>query len=450
MDRFIAHIDANKQRYLEELRTIVRQPSIAAQGIGIEETAALVQQRLQKLGAEVQVLRLPGAAPLVYGAIGQGARTLLIYDHYDVQPAEPLDLWHSPAFEPTERDGKLYARGVADNKGNLMLRIQALESWLATEGELPIRIAFLVEGEEEIGSVNLDAYCHQYPELLRADGCLWETGGKNATEQPTIMCGAKGICYVELVARGAAYDLHSSNATFVPNPAWRLTWALATLKDQNENVLIPGFYDRVRPPSAADIEALSSIPLDDELLLKDYGIKDFLGGLRGVERFKTHLFSPTCTICGMVSGYTGQGSKTVLPSEARAKIDFRLVPDMDPAEIVRLLRAHLDANGFSDIEILEFGHERAARSPVDSMVTRAMTQAIRTTYGKEPVLYPTMAGTGPMYPVCAEPGTPVTSGCGAGYHGTLVHAPNENIRIADYWEAMRCMGAFIKAFAATD
>jgi acetylornithine deacetylase/succinyl-diaminopimelate desuccinylase-like protein len=364
-----------------------------------------------------------------------------------VQPPEPLERWVSPAFEPTARDGKLYARGVADNKGNLMLRLQAIESWLATEGELPITINFLVEGEEEIGSVHLEQFCHQYADLLRADGCLWETGGRNALEHPAINCGAKGICYVELVARGASHDLHSSNATVVPNPAWRLTWALSTLKTPDERILIPGFYDRVRPPSAADLRALESVPLDDEALLADFGISDFLGGVRGIERLKTHLFSPTCTICGLVSGYTGEGSKTVLPSEARAKIDFRMVPDQDPNEIVKSLRAHLDANGFSDIEILEFGHERAARSPTDALPTRAMAAAIREVYGQNPIIYPTMAGTGPMYPVCEALGTPVTSGCGTGYQGSLVHAPNENIRIADYWDAMRCMGAFIRAFA---
>jgi acetylornithine deacetylase/succinyl-diaminopimelate desuccinylase-like protein len=370
-----------------------------------------------------------------------------VYDHYDVQPPEPLDAWHSPAFEPTQRDGKLYARGVADNKGNLMLRLQAIESWLATEGELPITINFLVEGEEEIGSVHLEEFCHQHADLLRADGCLWETGGRNALEQPTINCGAKGICYVELVVRGASYDLHSANATVVPNPAWRLTWALATLKGPDERVLIPGFYDRVRPPSEADLRALESIPLDDEALLAEFGIDQFIGGVRGIERLKTHLFNPTCTICGLVSGYTGAGSKTVLPSEARAKIDFRMVPDQDPNEIVAALRKHLDANGFGDIAIVELGHERAARSPTDALPSRAMAAAIREVYGESPIIYPTMAGTGPMYPVCEAVGTPVTSGCGTGYQGSLVHAPNENVRLDDYWGAMRCMGAFIRAFA---
>jgi acetylornithine deacetylase/succinyl-diaminopimelate desuccinylase-like protein len=448
MDRFSAHLEANRDRYLDELYALLRQPSIAAQGVGIEETAALVARRLERLGAEVRLLRRPGAAPLVFGSIGRGARTLLIYDHYDVQPPEPLELWDSPPFEPTLRQGKLYARGVADNKGNLMLRIQAVESWLAAEGELPLRINFLVEGEEEIGSVNLEAYCHEHADLLRADGCLWETGGRNALEQPTIMCGAKGICYVELVARGASHDLHSSNATFVPNPAWRLTWALATLKGPDERVLIPGFYDRVRPPSAAELRALERIPPEDDALLADFGLESFLGGVRGVERLRRHLFEPTCTICGLHSGYTGPGSKTVLPSEARAKLDFRMVPDQDPAEIVRLLRAHLDAHGFGDIQILEFGHERAARFDPETPVIAAMARAIRATYGQEPVVYPSMAGTGPVYPVCAAVGTPMTTGCGTGYQGTRIHAPNENIRLVDYWDAMRCMGAFIREFAA--
>lgn len=447
MERFTAHIEANRERYAAELHEFLRTPSVAAQGLGIEETASWVAARLERIGAEVQVIRLPNASPVIYGAIGSGARTLLIYDHYDVQPPEPLDLWTTPPFEPTLRDGKLYARGVADNKGNLLLRIQALESWLATEGELPLRIKVVVEGEEEIGSVNLPAFCTQYADLLKADGCLWETGGRAPTEQPLVTCGAKGICYVELVARGANADLHSANATVVPNPAWRLTWALSTLKAPDERILIPGFYDRVRPPSEADLRAIETIPNDDDLLLGDFGIPAFLNNLHGIERIKAHLFNPTCTICGLDSGYQGPGSKTVLPSEARAKIDFRLVPDMDPQEIVQLLRAHLDANGFSDIEILEHGHEHAARSDINAAVVQAMVAASRETYGDEPIIYPTMAGTGPMYPLCAAFGTSVTSGCGTGYQGTRVHAPDENIRMDDYWTAMRCMGAFMRHFA---
>jgi acetylornithine deacetylase/succinyl-diaminopimelate desuccinylase-like protein len=448
MSTFDAYIDAHKARFLDELANLVRQPSVAAQNVGIAETAALVRARLERIGAEVKMLEADGGSPMVYATLGSGERTLLIYDHYDVQPAEPLELWHSPPFEPTERDGKLYGRGVADNKGNLMLRIQAIEAWMATRGELPVKIIFAVEGEEEVSSRTLPAICRDYAELLKADGCLWETGGRNIDERPVITAGAKGIQYVELVARGASQDLHSQYGAVVPNPAWRLTWALATLKSPDGRVLIPGFYDGIRPPSEADIAALASIPDNDAALLADFGIPSFINGMTGIERLKSHLFDPTCTICGLVSGYTGEGSKTVLPAEARAKIDFRLVPDMEPDDIAAKLRAHLDNNGFNDIEIVHLGGEHAARSDLNSAVVRAAVDSARQTYNLEPIVYPTMAGTGPMYPLCQALGTPVTSGAGAGYHGTQVHAPNENIRIADYWLAMRWMGNFIEAFGA--
>lgn len=448
MEQFDAYIDAHKEQFLDELFTLLRIPSVSAQGQGLTEAASQVKHCLEHIGADVQLISTNDGAPVVYATIGHGPRRLLIYDHYDVQPAEPLDLWHTPAFEPTVQDGKLYARGTADNKGNLMLRIQAIESWLATHGDIPIQIAFVIEGEEEVSSRTLSAFCQNNAELLRSDGCLWEVGGRDVNDCPLVSCGAKGIQYVELIARGATHDLHSANAPIVANPAWRLTWALATLKAPDERILIPGFYDHIRPPSAADMHAIASIPHNDEALLANFGIPDFLGGVRGVEGLRRLLFEPTCTICGLVSGYTGQGSKTVLPSEARAKIDFRLVPDMEPAVVLRQLRAHLDAHGYADIEIVDLGGEHPARSDLNSAVVRAVVASAEATYGMPPVVYPTMAGTGPMYPLCQAFGTPVTSGAGCGYPGSLIHAPNEHIRLEDYWQGMRWMGQFIQAFAA--
>lgn len=445
MDQFSAYVDTHKERFLDELFALLRVPSVAAQGIGLNEASALVQQRLEKLGARVQLFSKNGGAPLVYGTIGSGPRRLLIYDHYDVQPAEPLELWTTPAFEPAIRNEKLYARGVADNKGNLMLRLQAIEAWLATRGELPLQIIFVIEGEEEVSSRTLPLFCQEHAALLQADGCLWETGGREINERPGIYCGAKGIQYVELVARGAAYDLHSSNATIVPNPAWRLTWALATLKAPDGRILIPHFYDQVRPPSSADLQALESIPLTDDDLLADYGLPAFLDDLRGVARLRRHLFEPTCTICGLVSGYTGPGSKTVLPSEARAKIDFRLVADMQPETVLRLLREHLDGQGFSDIEIVDLGSTYPARSDLDTAIVRALVASAERTYDLPAVVYPTMAGSGPMYELTH--GIPTASGAGCGYHGMQIHAPDENIRLADYWLAIRWMGHFIETFA---
>lgn len=446
MNRFSAYIETHKEKFLHELFTLLRVPSVSAQGRGLTEASTLVRQRLEKLGAEVRIFK-NGGAPLVYATIGQGARRLLVYDHYDVQPAEPLEQWTTPAFEPSIRDGKLYARGVADNKGNLMLRMQAIEAWLATQGDLPLQLVFVVEGEEESSSTTLPHFCRDYPELLRADGCLWETGGRDVGGNPMITCGVKGIQYVELVAYGASHDLHSSNATIVPNPAWRLIWALATIKDPNGRVLIPGFYDPIRPPSVADLESLESVPNNDDALLASYGIPHFLDNIRGLERLRRHLFEPTCTICGLVSGYTGAGSKTVLPGEARAKIDFRLVPDMEPQTVLRQLRAHLDAQGFTDIELLDLGGEHPARSDLNSDIVQAAISSAELTYAMPAVVYPTMAATGPMYLLGPMHGTPVTSGAGCGYHGMQIHAPDENIYLDDYWLSMRWMGQLVKAFA---
>lgn len=445
-DQFVAYMDSHKERFLDEYFELLRIPSVAAQGTGIDEAVAWVRQRLERLGAEVRIIPT-GGSPVVVGTLGAGDRRLNIYDHYDVQPAEPLELWETPPFEPTIRDGKVFARGASDNKGNLMLRIQAIEAWLATQGSLPCAITFLIEGEEEIGSVNLPTFCRNHADLLKADGCLWETGGVAIDGRPVVDCGAKGMQYVELVARGASHDLHSSLAAVVPNPAWRLVWALATLKAPDGRILIPGFYDQVRPPSEADMRALESIPDNDEAILADLNIPAFLDGVRGVAMQQRLLFDPTCTICGMVSGYTGQGSKTVLPAEARVKIDFRLVPDMEPHRVAQQLRAHLDAHGFGDIEVQELNGQYPARSDLGSGVVRAAAAAAEATYGVPVVLRPTMAGTGPMYPLCQEVGTPVCSGAGCGYHGDMIHAPNENIRLDNYWKAMEWMGLFLHAFA---
>ncbi len=449
MDQFRAYVQEQQGRFLEEFFAFLRVPSVSAQGQGLDEAVGIVQRRLKSLGAEVRLLSAGGGNPVVYATLGSGERHLLIYDHYDVQPAEPLELWESPAFEPTIRDGKIFARGASDNKGNLMMRLQAIEAWQATQGTLPLSLAFVIEGEEEIGSPTLPAFCVAYGDLLRADGCLWETGEVDYEGRPVVECGAKGMQYVELIARGATADRHSSLAPVIPNPAWRLTWALATLKGADERVAIPGFYDAVRPPGAADEQALATIPDQDADMLEDAGLPAFLGGVRGGDMWRKLLFEPTCTICGLVSGYTGMGAKTVLPAEARAKIDFRLVPDMEPATVIQQLRAHLDTHGFSDIEIVDLSGLRAARTSLDAPIVQAMVQSGEATYGTPAVVYPTMPGTGPMDMLCQQIGTPACSGAGAGYNGDQIHAPNEHIRERDYWAGMEWMARFMEAFATT-
>ena len=443
---FDAYVRARAHEYVDELKALIRQPTVSAQGIGVEDTATLVLERARRAGIGAEALRADGGPPTIVGETGRGARTLLVYNHYDVQPPDPLDEWETPPFEPTERGGLLFGRGVSDNKGNLMARLQALEAYRATIGELPLRIRVLYEGEEESGSEHLAAFVAKYGDRLRADGCIWEAGYKDAAGRPTISCGLKGIAYVELCVRGAAKDAHSSLATIVPNPAWRLVWALATLKNERDEITIGGFMDEVRDPSAAELAELERVPFDEAGMLRIHGISHFVRDVHGAELKRKHFFEPTCTICGIVSGYTGTGSKTVLPAMASAKIDFRLVPDLTPEKVARLLRAHLDRRGFRDVEVVPSHGERPSRWPTDSPVARAAVAACRAAYGVDPVIYPLMAGSGPMAQVCDALGIPVT-GFGSGNAASANHAPNENIAIADYVDHIRAFGRFLSAFA---
>jgi acetylornithine deacetylase/succinyl-diaminopimelate desuccinylase-like protein len=444
---FDAFVRAREREYIDELKVLIRQPTVSAQGIGIPETARIVLDRTMKRGGiAAEALTVDGGPPTIVGETGRGERTLLIYNHYDVQPPDPLDEWETPPFEPVERDGFLFGRGVSDNKGNLMARLQAIEAYRATIGELPLRIRVLYEGEEESGSAHLAAFVTRHGERLRADGCIWEAGYKDAAGRPTISCGLKGIAYVELRVRGAKKDAHSSLATIVPNPAWRLVWALATLKNDADEITIDGFMDAVRPPTAADRALLEDLPFDEQGMLRIHGITRFVRGLHGYELKKKHFLEPTCTICGVVSGYTGAGSKTVLPAVASAKIDFRLVPDLMPEKVTSLLRAHLDRRGFQDVEVVPGHGEPPSRWPTDSVTAKAAVQACRNAYGTAPVVYPLLAGSGPMAQVCDTLGIPV-AGFGSGNAASANHAPNENIAIVDYVDHIRAFGRFLHTFA---
>jgi len=448
LEDFYAWVDENGDRFLDQLKTLCSQPSIAAQGVGTRETANIVLDMLEGIGADARLIEVAGAPPVVYGEIGQGKKTLIIYDHYDVQPPEPLDQWESQPFSPEIRKGFLYCRGVADNKGDLASRLQAIEGYQATMGRLPLKIKFVFEGEEEIGSPHLAQFVEKNKELLLgADGCLWEGARVDTSGRPELYLGLKGILYVELRARGASRDMHSSWAPLVPNPAWRLVWALGTLKDENDRLTMDGLMEYVAEPPDEDMELLERIPFDDEEMKEDLGLPELLGGVKGTEAVRSLLYSPTCTICGMVAGYTGEGSKTVLPSEAGVKLDFRLVPNLKPEVVLELLRKHLDRRGFDDVEIVGFSAEHPAKSSPDAPVARAAIQAATIVYGQEPVVYPSMAGSGPMYPLSTALGIPAVSGLGVGHAQSRIHAPNENIRLEDYFQAVKFTGEFIRVFS---
>ncbi len=445
-DRVWQYIEAHKDNLLEDLKASCRLPSISGQAADLESMALWLKNRLQQVGCKAELWPVDGGPPIVWGTTGGGDRSILSYSHYDVQPPDPLDLWETPPFEPTVRDGKLYARGAADDKGDLLARIQAVEIYQALYGQLPLQVKFFVEGEEEIGSPNLDPVAALHAGELRSDGCLWESGEFDSHERYTIYLGVKGIQYVELRARGAKHDLHSAYAPVAPNPAWRLVQALNTLKAADDAITIDGFTDHVRAVTPQEEAFLDSIPYDGDALKRNWGIDAFINNMDDREALRAFLYAPTCTICGIRSGFIDEGQKTVLPSDASVKIDFRLVPDLYPALVLELLRAHLDRRGFNDIEIVPRSACPTSRSRPDADIVQAVIKTAEHVYGHEPVVFPSHGGSGPMYPLVQGldmDGVTV----GVGYVGTNMHAPNENIRLDDYFRNIVFLVELFRRFA---
>jgi len=347
------HIDAHQEEFVEDLAKLVRQPSVAARGEGIEQCAKIVEAMMKEVGLSTKIIREEGGNPVVYGELESEAaeKTLLFYDHYDVQPPEPLEEWISDPYSCEIRDGKIYGRGVADNKGNTVSRLKAVQAFLETVGSVPVNIKFVVEGEEEIGSPHLAPVIKANKELFSADAGIWEFGGIDRKGHPLVYLGLKGILAVELRTVGANRDVHSANAPLIPNPAWRLVWALNTLKNESDEILIDGFYDNVVPPSAEEMEYVKAIPFEEEEKKRDLGLNEFINKVTGLEAVKALLYEPTCTINGLLTGYTSAGSKTVLPNKAMVKLDFRLVPSQMPDEIFSKVVKHLNRHGFGDIEV---------------------------------------------------------------------------------------------------
>ena len=445
IDRYIDnHLDAS----IAELTRLCAQPSVSAQNWGLQECASLVGDMLSHREFKVNIIPTAGA-PVVYAERqGASAKTLLFYNHYDVQPAEPLNLWETPPFEPSRRDGKLYGRGVNDDKGHFTSRLYALDALLAENENLPCNIKFILEGEEEISSPHLHEFMKEHYQLLKSDACIWESGGVDFHDAPQQALGMRGICYVELSVKTANQDVHSGlGGSIFPNAAWRLIWALNTLKDQDENILIPGFYDRVKAPNAQQVALLSALPDPAEEYKKRYGIQHFLKGMQGGLEFRqAAVFEPTCTIYGLTSGYQGAGTKTVLPARASAKIDFRLVPDQTPEEVFDLLTAHLERQGFNDIKVQLLGGGRPAVTDPDDPFVKLVIDTALDVYDQPMVVEPMIGGSGPNAIFKQYLGVPIVS-AGIGHPGSQAHAPNENIRLDLYLKGTKHVAHIIKAFS---
>ncbi len=450
-----AKLEAYLESHADECQTVVeqlcRQPSIAAQNLGLKETADLVQSLLDDAGFATQLLEVEGAPPAVYGEQrGRSPFTLLLYNHYDVQPPDPLELWESPPFEPTVRDGKLFARGVSDNKGELAARLAAVRALRAINGELPITIRWIVEGEEEVGSPHFAALAKRYAALLRADGCLWEGMGFDRADRPEIALGTKGLLYVQLEDQGAGRDAHSGAAPILPSAAWRLVQALASLRTPEGKVRIPGFYEAVRSPTRAEQEALAQQTNMEEEWRQTYQVSEFADGLTGLPLRERQAFSPTCNIDGLLSGYTGEGVKTVLPARAMAKVDFRLVPDQDPDDILAKLEAHLQAEGYGDIQVTGLGSAEPVVTPIEHPFVQRILQISESFADKPPSIHPILGGTLPLLgalrrfvgvPGLCAPGNP-------SYWASGAHAPNEQIRLSDLSRAVRFTCYLLDALAS--
>jgi acetylornithine deacetylase/succinyl-diaminopimelate desuccinylase-like protein len=447
-DELDGYIASQRDRFLGELKELCAIPCEASDRSALDAAARWCRDRLGAAGfADARELRVDDAPALVVGETGGGGRTLIGVQHYDVQPAVPLELWETPPYEPALRDGALYARGVDDNKGHLLLRIQAVEAHRAVLGDLPIRVRLLIEGEEESGSNNLERLLALEPKLTDADGALKEGGALDSQGRPQLSLGGKGILYCHFRVRTMSRDAHSGGATHYPNAAWRLAHAFASLMDERGKVRIAGFYDDVRPPTAEERAMVERMPFDADATKEVVGISRFAFGRDDDEAKRASVFEPTCNICGIESGYNGPGSKTVIPREARGKVDFRLVPDQDPQEIAALLRAHLDRHGFSDVEFSAEEGEHPYRGPTDAPLVRAVAAVAEEAFGKPAVLIPSSGGTSPMWVVCAARRMPNVT-LGMGHPGAGAHAPNEHILLENYWRALRATVRLYSVFAS--
>jgi acetylornithine deacetylase/succinyl-diaminopimelate desuccinylase-like protein len=447
-DRLDALVAERLPVWADELVQYCRFPSEGGDGEALRGAADWTAERLRALGADVTVLELPGVPPLVVGEIGEGPRTVNLVQHYDVQPAEPHELWTTPAYAPAIRDGRVFARGATDNKGELLPRIWAVEAWLEAVGDLPARLRFLVEGEEEIGSGHLDELLDLEPAFRRADAALIEGGGLDLAGRPIVEGGGRGIVVFELSVRTIPYDAHSSLAVVLPSAPVRLVQALASMWSADGRPAIDGLDAGIRPPTAAQLAVADAIPetwFAD--LRREYGVDRFIGGLEDVELRRSTTFAPTLNVQGLWSGHTGPGPKTILPAEAHVRLDVRIVPDQEPGAIVETIRQHLDREGFPDIEIAPVEGERAWWTPPDHPVVQAAIAASESVVGAPAIVRVSAPGTVPMYQVCAEHRVPATT-LGAARDDCRAHAPDENIRLDDLATATRIAARFLDAFAA--
>ena len=444
-------IDANADECVRDLQRLVQQPSISAQNVGLRECAALVRDMMHDDGLPAELHELDEGPPVVFGHLEakKPAKTILCYSHYDVQPPEPLDEWtHGGPWSGDVVDGVLYGRGSTDNKSGVLAFNKAAKAFLEVRGEVPVNLKLFIEGEEEIGSPNLAAWAAKNEELLKADGmhCLdgsMETG----TAVPDVSLGLKSVLFVELIARGAKMDVHSLNFPLVESPVWELIWALNTILDKDRKILIEDWEEGIWELGPDDEEQLAdkAARVDLGALKEEWGISDFALGRDGVDAIRARTYEPTANIQGIIAGYTGPGRKTIIPNEARVRMDFRLIPNIQPADAIRKLKAHLEKHGFGHIEVQAFdGAEPPYKISVKEDISQAIIAAATEVYGELPVVN----GVSAEGAILRHVWIPCVL-TGFANPGANLHAPDENIHVDKYLQGIKYAAAIMEEFSKT-
>lgn len=429
-------IEERKEHYLQQLFSLLKQESISTTNVGVRECAQLLKEMMQASGIESRLIETEGH-PVVYGEWlkAENAFTVLIYGHYDVQPPEPLEEWQSPPFEPTIRDGRIYCRGVGDNKGQLMAQVLAIKTYLDSFGELPVNVKLVFEGEEENGSPHLAAFVTQHKELLACDLVYTSDGPMHVSGIPSVELGVRGILGVELVAHGAKWDHHSGNlGNIAPNPAWMLIDLLKTMRDEQGRVLIEGFYDNIRQPTAYELDLFRKLPFDRKELIEQIGYADIEEDAETFYRLLS--LEPTFNICGFHSGYGGEGSKTIIPAKASVKMDIRLVIDQDPDDIFQKLCTHVKKHA-PTVEVLHQGDMRPSRTSAELEIVKVVVEAVRDAYSIDPLLVPGVGGSLPDYVWTQILGVPSVMVPYANADEAN-HAPNENMEVELFYKGISC------------
>ena len=442
------YLEQQQDSHLQRLLSYLRMPSISAHGLGMDEVAAYLLDLLQTMGFAAQTLSTDGW-PMVYAERIEDpdALTVLLYGHYDVQPPEPLEAWHSPPFEPTIREGRIYARGAGDNKGQHFAQLMALEALLQQQGRLPCNVKVLLEGEEEIGSPNLAACAQNHRQRLAADVVITADGPVHESGRPTLHYGVRGILSFELRAQEAVRDLHSGNwGGVVANPLWTLVHLLSSMKDPNGQVLVDGFYDQVLPATALEQQALQELPLDLARIQRELAI-DRLDAPAERGFYERLSLWPTLTINGIHGGYGGAGSKTVLPCYAVAKCDVRLVEAQTVDDIFSKLEAHVKKHA-PQVEFVRQGAMEPSKTALEHPFSQPLMAAIHEAQGETPLRVPAMGGSLPDYVFTKILGMPAF---GVPYANAdeANHAPNENLEVSRFFKGIRSGAAMLHYLAAT-